>query len=253
MTWMCSGFQLCSQGPAQCRGPRSFGIRSPRLTVPEVLTHPSAKRGQPPLLKACSWTNLQRPSPSCSHANLEQTGSRKTTEKLASLSQVEPRTSNLCFPHPFASQGPKPTQCLAISSAHAFQLCPALQGQRGCWISVRPSQRLTGSCFLGQNSNPLLSGEKELSAGNRLRPLPSLPLALTSEHGSNPWKKAERRRQKRRGGREATSSTCLNIKLLQEAGDGLWRDKRDGQFHHFPRAEKQCPNTQTSPCPESII
>ena len=177
----------------------------------------------------------EAPPQSCSHAKPEQRGSRKTTEKLVSLSYVEPRTSNLCFPHPLTSQGPKPTQRLAISCAHASQLCPVLQGQRGCWISVRLSQRLTGSCFLGQNSNPLLSGEKELSAGNRL---PSLPLALMSEHGSNPWKKGERRRQKRRGGSEATSSTCLNIKLLQEAGDGLWRDKRDGQFHHFPRAEK---------------
>lgn len=199
MTWMCSGFQLCPQGPVQCRGPGSFGIRSPRLTVPEVQTHPSAKRGQPPFLKACSWTNLQRQPCSCSHANLEQTGSRKTTEKLVSLSQVEPRTSNLCFPHAFASQGPKPTQRLTISSACAFQLCPALQGQRGCWTSVRLSQRLTGSCFLGQNSNALLSGEKELSAGNQLRLLPSLPLALMSEHGSNPWNKGERRDRRGEG------------------------------------------------------
>lgn len=142
---------------------------------------------------------------------------------------------NIMLPPSPHITGSKPTQRLAISFAHASQLCPSLQGQRGCWISVQLSQRLTGSCFLGQNSNPPLSGEKELSTGNRL---PSLPFALTSEHGSNPWKKGERRKQKRRGGREATSSTCLNIKLLQEAGDGLWRDKRVGQFHHFPRAEK---------------
>ena len=64
LTWMCSGFWPHPQGPAQCGGPHSFGIRSPRLTFPEILIHPSAKRGQSPLLKACSWTNLQRHPPS---------------------------------------------------------------------------------------------------------------------------------------------------------------------------------------------
>lgn len=65
--------------------------------------------------------------------------------------------------------------------------------------------------------------------------------------------RGKERRQSRKGGREGTSSTCLNIKLLQEASDGLWKDKRHGQFHQFPGAEKLCQNTRTSPCPESVI
>ena len=104
VTWMCSGFWPCPQGPVQCGGPHSFGIRSPRLTVPEVLTYPSAKRGQPPLLKACSWTNLQRHHPHLVPCQPRAKREPKTTEKLVSLSQVEPRTS--CFPHPLTSQGP---------------------------------------------------------------------------------------------------------------------------------------------------
>lgn len=159
---MCSGFRLCPQGPAQCRNPGSFGIRSPRLTVPEVLTHPSAKRSQPPLLKACSWTNLQRQPRSCSHANLEQTGSWKTTEKLVSLSQVEPRTSNLCFPCAFASTGSQahPTShhflctCLpalpsSAGSKGLLDLCPAFMEAN--WLLL-PWSELKRTSFRGEGA-----------------------------------------------------------------------------------------------------
>lgn len=41
----------------------------------------------------------------------------------------------------------------------------------------------------------------------------------------------ERELRVEKGVKESISSTCLNVKLLQEASDGLWRHKGDGQFH----------------------
>lgn len=53
---------LQSLGPMQSLGK----LKSPGFTVTEALTCASAKRGQPTLLKVCSWTNLKtapRPGP----------------------------------------------------------------------------------------------------------------------------------------------------------------------------------------------
>lgn len=41
-------------------------------------------------------------------------------------------------------------------------------------------------------------------------------------------KKKEPEKTEQGRGRENTPSTCLNIKLLQKAADGLWGDKTDG-------------------------
>lgn len=128
LTWMCSGFWPHPQGPAQCGGPHSFGIRSPRLTFPEILIHPSAKRGQSPLLKACSWTNLQRHPP-----NLAPMPNRSKEEA------GRPQRSWFHFPmwsqehQTFASPSPRITGSQAHpTSCHFLCTClPALPSSAG--------------------------------------------------------------------------------------------------------------------------
>lgn len=89
---------------------------------------------------------------------------------------------------------------------------------------------------------------------NQLTQLPPLPCPPWPNNALQPMeRRRKQKRQSREGGQETTPSTCLNIKLLQEAGDGLGRDKRDGQFCQLPgRGQKQCWNTRACPSPESV-
>lgn len=140
------------------------------FTVPEVLTCPSAQGDQP-----TQTPSPPRPPPP--PLALPPTQSRDGARK--------PEKAGLTFPGrakntepllPTSPQGPEPIQGLDISQALAPQLSPALQGQRGLDLCSAFTV-VTGSGFLGQNSNLLLSGEKELSVGSQLEATSFPPLS----------------------------------------------------------------------------
>lgn len=122
---------LQSLGPMQSLGK----LKSPGFTVTEALTCSSAKRGQPTLLKVCSWTNLKtapRPGP---EANPGQGWSQKATEKVGFtfLNRAKNIRSLLPFPPITASQAHP-------MSPHPLCRCPvALPSSAGLKGAVPPS------------------------------------------------------------------------------------------------------------------
>lgn len=96
--------------------------------------------------------------------------------RLVSLSLGQSQEHRAFASYFLPPQGPEPIQGLDISQALAPQLSPALQGRRGLDLCSAFTV-VTGSGFLGQNSNLLLSGEKELSVGSQLEATSFPPLS----------------------------------------------------------------------------
>ena len=135
-------------------------------------------RGQPTLPKTCSWTNLQMHLPPCSHVNLEQRWSQKTTEKAGFTCPGRAQNIKPLLPPfpPITGSQAHSVSChflhtcpTALPSSAGLDICPAFTA--GNWLLL-PWPELKRASIRGE----------KLRVGNQLRPLPSLPLPLTSEH-----------------------------------------------------------------------
>lgn len=126
----------------------------------------------------------------------------------------------------------------------------SLQSPQGC-VPDLALWELTGSCFLEPELNPASALEKQLSVGTwRIHFLlfPG-PRCLNSELLQTSRKRGEEMEQGT--GKEATPCTCLNIKFLQEASDGLWRQDTGEEVSFLGSSVREIMLEHT--CPESAI